>query len=346
MVTNHLIQYLSKFLLLHRPTSYRPPEIVRIFFVLLSSFATIIALEATFKYSPVFIKHSTPIIVPSWAATVILTCNALESPLGQPFNLFFGTFFSSILGIGLTKVWMLSGANEDTLWVCGALALALSSIMMMHLQMIHPAAGSAALLAAISPPIREMGWFYLVVQIVIALIVMGVGAIFANIYAQYPLYYFRPPQIKQLELSEDVSKPKEQILDFSFASKSIYVERGADFTTMFSLTPTSTASTSLGSISAPIPLTDDQTRPRMLGNVLTHVLSKSHCLTRIPTSSEASHRFAKEYQGLDLEPTALVSSSGFSFPTKLSFTQEDRGILVSIQRKLAALALEQAKHTA
>lgn len=201
---NPITNYFLKFVCLNDFDAPNPPDIVRIFMVLLSSFGSMIALEATFKYGPVFINHDSPIVIPGWAAAVILTCNALQSPFGQPFSLFGGTFLSCIVGISLTKLWMLNPANEDTLWVCGALAAALSSILMSWLQVIHPAACTSALLSAYNPTIRHLGWFYLVIQIVSSIICIGSALIFSNMYAQYPLYWFLPPTLEE--------KPKIQII--------------------------------------------------------------------------------------------------------------------------------------
>lgn len=205
---NWITGYFLKFVCLHDTTPYRPSDIVRTFMVLVSSFASIIAIMSCFKYPRYFINHQTPIIIPSWSASIILTCNALESPFGQPFSLFVGTIISCVLGISLTKIWMLNPANEDTLWVCAALAAALSSILMSWAKVIHPAACSAALLCAINTEVRHMGWFYLLVQTITSAIVIACGVLFSNLYAQYPLYWFLPP--------EPSDKPKITLLKNEF----------------------------------------------------------------------------------------------------------------------------------
>lgn len=323
MSIHPLLVYPLKFACLYKPSSpYKPPDIVRVFFVLISSFTSIIALEATFKYSPVFIQHSAPIIVPSWAATIILTCNALESPLGQPFNLFFGTLFSSVIGVGLTKLWMLHENNEETLWICGALALAISSVFMSHTKMVHPAAGSAALLCAINPTIRHMGWFYLVVQIVTALIVMAVGSIFANLYSQYPLYWLLPPNLAETR-PIIATKPESTTSAYSGFT---HVNDTSDKNSLYSLSRTQTATqesiatTNLAS---------------SVGHALNRAITESHYLQRIPTTNP--DHLTSKFPTFDFESTALMSNSDFSFPTDLKFTAEDKGILISIQRKLDAL---------
>lgn len=330
--------YFKKFLCLEKPTVHRLPDIVRIFFVLVSTFASIIALEGTFKYGPEFVKHSTPIIVPSWAATIILTCNALESPLGQPFPQFVGTILSSILGIGLTKIWVIGGRNEETLFVCGALALALSSIMMTRLNVVHPAAGSAALLAAISPPVRDMGWYYLVVQIVTAIIVIGVGSIFGNMYAQYPLYWLLPPKLASSTSTPPPAKIEEPTTTTSGQETP---SDGGTVTSTNNAPPSSIDTDSITSLArVPTAQDDQETTPQTnfsLRNAISRTLSNSQYLSRIATSPESVRRLENEMPQIDLESTAVLTSTDFSLPSELTFSLEDRGILLSIQRKLAAL---------
>lgn len=353
-----LIRYFKRFLCVHKPTVYRPPDIVRIFFVLVSSFASIIALEGTFKYGPAFIKHHTPEIVPSWAATIILTCNALESPLGQPFPQFFGTILSSILGIGLTKIWTLDGRNEETLWVCGALALALSSIMMTRFKIVHPAAGSAALLAAINPQIRAMGWFYLVVQIVTAIIVIGVGSIFGNLYAQYPLYWTLPPKLSEAP-SSPLKPVNQEKLDLTASSSSSSSRSSADMEPQPLPVPiTASDNSSLYSLSqiptakddgdADIGLAPLQHRPTLassLGHTLSQVITDTRYLTRIVTRPETTNWFESQLPSVDLQTSAVITSSEVSFPSELTFSSDERGILISIQRKLAALEEQGTAHS-
>lgn len=191
---NYFIRYLKKCACLDQELHSNPPEIVRIFMVLISTFACVIVLDVSFRYSSVFKAHQTPDI-PSWVAAIILTCNGLESPFGQPFNIIVGTLASSFIGICLAKLWMLNPENEDTLWVCAALSAAITSIMMSAIKSIHPAACSAGLLPIFSPRVRSLGWFYLVIQLVSGIIIILVSMVFGNIYAQYPLYWLLPPKL-------------------------------------------------------------------------------------------------------------------------------------------------------
>lgn len=127
---------------------------------------------------------------------MILTNNYLESPFGQPFAIFFGTLCSAVIGVGLTKLFLLAGASgESHLWICGALSVAIASIFMSHTHTLHPAAASTALICSINAEIRHLGWFYLADQVICGVIVISIACLFGNMYARYPLYWFLPPKL-------------------------------------------------------------------------------------------------------------------------------------------------------
>lgn len=169
------------------------PDVLKSFWVLVSTFAGLILVSCVMKYSHNFsVLHPSPELVPSWAATSILIYNAVESPLGQPRNTFFGTVVSAIVGIGITKLVMLDPANEKYLWVTGSLNVGVASIAMGITKTVHPPGGATALVAAIDPACRKLGWYFLVVQIVSALLMMAVACLFNNIQRRYPLYWWTP----------------------------------------------------------------------------------------------------------------------------------------------------------
>lgn len=136
------------------------------------------------------------------AATIILTNNYLESPFGQPFPLAAGTLISAIIGTGLTKLFMLNPANEDHLWVCGVLSVTIASTVMGLTGTLHPAAAGTALLCSMSDEVRiHLGWFYLVNQLVLVCITVGIACLFGNMYAKYPLYWLLPPRLSSTKSS-------------------------------------------------------------------------------------------------------------------------------------------------
>lgn len=52
------------------------------------------------------------------------------------------------------------------MWALGALSFALTLVAMVVLNCVHPPAGALALLPSLDDRIRDMGWWYLTVQIV------------------------------------------------------------------------------------------------------------------------------------------------------------------------------------
>lgn len=184
----------ARFLGYHQPKPI--PDIVRAGWVLVSTFTGIILVMCTLKYGPVFKDRGAPEFIPSWAATAILIYNVVESPLGQPRNTFFGNFISTFLGICITKLFMLNPDNEQYMWVSGALCVAVASIAMSFTKTLHPPGGASALLCSIDQQVRELGWFYLVIQIVSGLIMLAVACLFNNIQRRFPLYWWTPNTLR------------------------------------------------------------------------------------------------------------------------------------------------------
>ncbi|VVT54495.1 uncharacterized protein SAPINGB_P004104 [Magnusiomyces paraingens] len=194
------------------------PDIVRSAWVLVATFSGLITTMCVMKYANTFNgnnKHhwTAPVIVPSWAAAAILIYNAVESPLGQPRNTFCGNLVSSFVGVAITKLFMLRAANEEHLWVCGALNVGVASIAMAVTKTVHPPGGAAALIAAVDPTIRGLGWFYIVVQIVTGLIMLSVACLFNNVQRRYPLYWWTPLTLRAVatpEVLEEEQKTTQQ----------------------------------------------------------------------------------------------------------------------------------------
>jgi hypothetical protein len=178
--------------------------------ILVSSFAGMIVIQATFKYGKVFQNHHVPYIVPSWAATAILIFNAIESPLGQPRNVFIGTFLSSLVGVCLTKLFMTNSANEEYLWVCGALAVGVASAIMRILKIVHPPAGAAAMIPAVDAHVRSIGWYYLPVQLLSSVLIIAVACIFNNVQRRYPVYWWTDKGLAKRRRRESMHQIEKQ----------------------------------------------------------------------------------------------------------------------------------------
>lgn len=165
-------------------------DILLNWWILVSSFAGMIVLQVTFKYADTFVDRDVPYIIPSWAATAILIFNVIESPLGQPRNVFIGTFWSSLIGVCLTKLFMTNSDNDQYLWVCGSLAVGIASVGMRLMKVTHPPAGAAALLPSVDAEVRQLGWYYLPVQLLSAVLILSVACLFNNFQRRYPVYWW------------------------------------------------------------------------------------------------------------------------------------------------------------
>ncbi len=57
---------------------------------------------------------------------------------------------------------------------------------------MHPPAGATALLAAVSPEVYRMSWYYLSVVLLSSSLVLVTALLFNNIQRRYPLFWFAP----------------------------------------------------------------------------------------------------------------------------------------------------------
>ncbi|KAH6906037.1 HPP family protein [Coprinopsis sp. MPI-PUGE-AT-0042] len=127
-----------------------------------------------FGHVPYFINMG----VPSIGATAVLIYGAIESPLAQPRPVMGGHLFSAFIGICITKLFLLLHRRKHSLeWMTGT---------------THPPAGATALLAAINPDIRRIGWFYIPVVLMVSTIAIIVALFTNNMQRQYPTFWWAP----------------------------------------------------------------------------------------------------------------------------------------------------------
>jgi hypothetical protein len=117
---------------------------------------------------------------------------AIEAPFAQPRAILFGHAFAAVIGVGITKAFLHLSPNTfaDDMWLAGSIACALATTFMSMTKTIHPPAGGTALLAASQVEIRALGWYYVPVVILSAVLMMGVGLILNNIQRQWPSYWW------------------------------------------------------------------------------------------------------------------------------------------------------------
>lgn len=168
----------------------------------------------------------------------MLLYGEIEVPFAQPRAVVIGHTISAVIGVGITKLFLhLSPASfEDNVWLAGALVCATASTIMAITKTIHPPAGGTAIIAATQADIRAMGWYYVPVILLSAVLMIAVGLITNNIQRRYPMYWWTslpldPARREEQEDFQNCAGPQHLSLDFtgSGTSRSLGdVEKGAD----------------------------------------------------------------------------------------------------------------------
>ncbi|OAP57168.1 hypothetical protein AYL99_07906 [Fonsecaea erecta] len=170
--------------------------------ILVGAFCGVAIIENVFLALPQLSGHAVPIVIASFGAAAILEYNTVESPLAQPRNLVFGHFFSAIVGVGITKLFLLLPPDQfqDLRWLAGALAVGVASIVMSFTKTIHPPAGATALLAATNVEIQDLGWWLLPLVLLAAMLMLASALVINNFSGRrYPVYWWTPVDLKHLK---------------------------------------------------------------------------------------------------------------------------------------------------
>lgn len=159
----------------------------------LGAFCGILVVEAVYR-TPLLHGQGAPIVIGSLGASAILKYNTIDSPLSQPRNAILGQLFSSLIGVSISKLFLLSSNYDHIRIVGGALAVGLSSLVMGFTKTVHPPAGATALLAVCSNEVRELGWFLVGLIVLGATLMVMVALVINNISRTYPVYWWSPAQ--------------------------------------------------------------------------------------------------------------------------------------------------------
>uniref|UniRef100_A0A0W0EUV7 HPP transmembrane region domain-containing protein n=1 Tax=Moniliophthora roreri TaxID=221103 RepID=A0A0W0EUV7_MONRR len=159
------------------------------------AFCGIAVLQAVFgqRY---FKEKGVPPIIPSFGSSAALIYGAIENPVSQPRSLVGGHFIGALVGVGIARLFLLlpTEAQFDELqWVCGALAVATTVVVLQLLQTVHPPAGATSLVAVVSSEVRNLGWYYLPVVLLSSVLVLSVALLVNNVQQRYPEFWIIPP---------------------------------------------------------------------------------------------------------------------------------------------------------
>ncbi|RXW11465.1 hypothetical protein EST38_g14390 [Candolleomyces aberdarensis] len=174
------------------PPPGTPQEYVIWFWSFFGAFASISLIQALFGNVSYFVERG----VPSIGATAILLYGAIESPLAQPRPVIGGHLVGAFVGVGITKLFLLLPTQQlfdELSWLAGSLCCAIALVVMQMTGTTHPPAGATALIAVVSPDIRNIGWLYLPVVLLAASIAVVVALLCNNMHGRYPTFWWTLP---------------------------------------------------------------------------------------------------------------------------------------------------------
>ncbi|KAL1998722.1 hypothetical protein VTN02DRAFT_5678 [Thermoascus thermophilus] len=161
----------------------------------LGIFCGVSLVEGVSSHIPSFRDHGAPLIVASFGAAAVLEFCAIESPLSQPRCAVLGQILSSVVGVGIAKLFAMSPRAEDLRWLSGSLACAAATAVMILTKTVHPPAGATALLAAVDESVRALGWFLVPVMMLGAGLMLAAALIVNNIQRRFPVYWWTPEDL-------------------------------------------------------------------------------------------------------------------------------------------------------
>ncbi|RDB27131.1 hypothetical protein Hypma_004572 [Hypsizygus marmoreus] len=187
------------------------PEYIIWLWSFIGAFCGISLIQAVFEQAQYFIDRGVPPIIASYGATAVLIYGAIDAPLAQPRALFGGHFIGGLTGVCITKLFHLLPTEQrfqDLVWLAGSLSCALSVVFMQMTATTHPPAGATALLAAVNPEIRDLGWYYLPVILLTSTLALVVAILVNNIQRRYPVFWFQPAVSIPAPVAPDLGGPE------------------------------------------------------------------------------------------------------------------------------------------
>ncbi|KAF2175276.1 hypothetical protein K469DRAFT_512228, partial [Zopfia rhizophila CBS 207.26] len=163
----------------------------------LGAFCGLAVIAAVFNNTPSIQAHDPPAFIASFGASAVLEYNSIRSPLGQPRNALLGHTFSALLGVGITKLFLLRSDFETLRWLAGAISCGTASAVMLLTGTVHPPGGASAVLAATSPEITAMGWYFVPLVTLGTTLMLLVGLVTNNIQRQFPVYWWTPLDVRK-----------------------------------------------------------------------------------------------------------------------------------------------------
>jgi len=186
---------ISRFFGYRKGTYKEPPALVQWFSAFVGAFIGILLIGAIFKYAPGITDKHPPVIVASLGASAILDYSAIRSPVAQPRNSVLGQCLSAIVGVAIAKLFMLNSNFEDIQWIAGAMACACASLVMCMTNTVHPPGGATAVIATTQAAVISMGWWYVPITLLGAVVMLIVALLWNNVLRQFPVFWWTPAEV-------------------------------------------------------------------------------------------------------------------------------------------------------
>jgi hypothetical protein len=135
-----------------------------------------------------------------------LEYHTIDSPLAQPRSAILGQLISSIVGISITKLFLLSPHFDSLRFLSGALSVGVASALMGVTKTVHPPAGATALLCSTTPAIEELGWFLIPLVLIGSALLVAVGCVLNNIQRTFPVFWWTPVDLRTHAVSSDIER--------------------------------------------------------------------------------------------------------------------------------------------
>jgi len=205
--------WLSRWFGYRGPTAAPPTKTNYVVWIwsFIGAFGGLSVLQAIFINSEYFLQRRVPPIIASYGASAVLVYGAIESPLAQPRALLGGHFIAALIGVSISKLFSLVHNEQrfdELRWLAGSLSTATAIVVMQITETTHPPAGASALLAAISPDITELGWYYLPIILLSSSLILAVGLLVNNVQRRYPQFWFAPASTPKKHISPVLETPR------------------------------------------------------------------------------------------------------------------------------------------
>lgn len=119
---------------------------------------------------------------------------------------------SALIGVGITKLFLLHPDFESLKWIAAALGCGVSSAVMLLTGTVHPPGGASAVLAATEPLITAMGWYFVGLVMLGTSLMVLVGLVVNNIQRQFPVYWWTPIDLRKLRAEIAAGEDPEPIV--------------------------------------------------------------------------------------------------------------------------------------